>query len=122
MFHPGDAIREIARTLKPGGLHVCTVPLVNTGDPSQRRATLGPDGAVVHLAEPQHHVNPIDPAGALVTIDWGYDIAEYFSREAGLVTTIHLIDDLSRGIRGALNEVLVCRKPGPPPPGDAFSI
>ena len=32
------AIEEIARTLKPGGFHICTVPIMNKAEPSVRRA------------------------------------------------------------------------------------
>jgi len=114
IFEPGLAIAEIARTLKPGGMHVGTAPLANKGRPSERRARRLPDGSVEHLAEPLHHQNPIDAEGSLVTIDWGYDIADYFDAHAPLSTTIHALDDLNRGIRGEFLEVLVSRKAGPP--------
>ena len=29
IFNPQSAFREIARTLKPGGAHIFTVPLIN---------------------------------------------------------------------------------------------
>jgi hypothetical protein len=114
VFEPDRAIAEIARTLKPGGLHVATVPLANKGSPSQRRARRTADGEVEHLAHPLHHLNPISENGSLVTIDWGYDIADYFDRHGGLNTTIHALDDLSRGIRGEFLEVLVSRKAAVP--------
>jgi hypothetical protein len=68
---------------------------------------------VEHLAPAEYHGNPMDPDGALVTIDWGYDIADYLDRASGLSTTIHTIDDLSQGIRAAYIEVLVSRKGRP---------
>jgi Zn ribbon nucleic-acid-binding protein len=114
LLDPGRAIREIARTLKPGGLHIATVPLVRRDGVSTRRARRDADGEVEHLQEAAHHRNPIDPEGSLVTIDWGYDIADFFDREAGLNTTIWSLDDLSRGIRAELIEVLVSRKAAPP--------
>ena len=111
IFEPGRAIAEIARTLKPGGMHICTVPLVRNAQRSARRAKRSPDGEVMHLAPPEYHYNPIDPDGALVTIDWGFDISDYFDRNSGLNTTVFQIDDLTRGIRAQFNEVLVSRKP-----------
>ncbi|MBW3560694.1 MAG: class I SAM-dependent methyltransferase [Proteobacteria bacterium] len=114
LFEPDRAIAEIARTLRPGGLHMGTAPLARAGLPSVRRARRTADGAVEHLDQPLHHANPIDEQGSLVTIDWGYDIADYFDAHGGLNTTIHALDDLSRGIRGALLEVLVSRKAAPP--------
>ena len=114
LFEPDRAIAEISRTLKPGGLHVATVPLVRKDGASRRRARRGDDGHVEHLDEAAHHLNPVDADGSLVTVDWGYDIADYFDVHGGLNTTIFAIDDLSRGIRAELIEVLVSRKAAPP--------
>jgi len=110
MFDPARAVAEIARTLTPTGLHVFTVPIANGPSASQRRASRDADGTVTHLFEPLHHLNPISEEGSLVTIDWGYDIAAYLDQHGSMTTTIFSIDDLSLGIRGALNEVLVSRK------------
>lgn len=114
LFAPDRAIAEIARTLKPGGLHIATVPLVRKDGASLRRARRSADGAVEHLEEAAHHLNPVDAGGSLVTVDWGYDIADYFDLHGGLNTTIYALDDLSRGIRAELIEVLVSRKAAPP--------
>lgn len=110
VFHPDRAISEIARTLRPGGAHICTVPITRKAQPSVRRAALV-DGKIVHHLEPQYHGNPISSEGSLVTVDWGYDIASYLARASGLDVTMVVIDDIDRGIRAALIEVLVCRKP-----------
>ena len=48
--------------------------------------------------------------GSLCTVDWGYDITDYFTVHSGMPTSIYYIDDLSRGIRASLIEVLVSRK------------
>lgn len=109
LFRPDRAAAEIARVLRPGGLHVCTVPIANKDLPSCRRARLV-DGRVEHLKDPQHHGDPVNADGALVTVDWGYDIAAYLDRHSGLTTTIHYIDDLTKGIRAQAIEVLVMRK------------
>jgi SAM-dependent methyltransferase len=111
VFHPDKAIKEIARTLSTGGAHICTVPIVKKSMPSSRRASLV-DGQVIHHVPPEFHGNPVDDAGALVTIDWGYDIAGYLSNASGLVSTLHHIDDLSRGIRAEFIEVMVNAKLG----------
>lgn len=112
VFDPAGAFAEIARTLRPGGAHVFTVPLVHRQHPSARRARMGEDGVIEHLHEPQYHGNPVSEDGALVTVDWGYDICRYIHAASGLYTHMFLIDDLSRGIRADLNEVLVTVKPG----------
>jgi hypothetical protein len=46
LFQPDLAIREIARTLVPGGAHVLTVPIVRGSEASRRRAKVI-DGQVV---------------------------------------------------------------------------
>jgi SAM-dependent methyltransferase len=108
LMDPDAAIVEIVRTLKPGGAHIMTVPIVNRNCASRRRAKLV-NGEIVHLAEPQYHDNPVAD-GSLVTIDWGYDIADYLSLKSGSPTTMHVIDDLSQGIRAEYIEVVVTRK------------
>jgi SAM-dependent methyltransferase len=111
VFHPSRVFTEIARTLRPGGAHVCTVPLVNKSKPSKLRARVEGDGHVVHLQSPVYHGNPISGEGSLVTVDWGYDICRHIFESCGLFTHIVYIDDLSRGIRAEHIEVLVTVKP-----------
>lgn len=123
VFAPDLALCEIARTLKPGGLHICTVPIVNKEKPSVRRAGRRRDGTIEHFLEPIFHDNPMDPNGSLVTIDWGYDIAAWWDRASGMSTTIWSIEDMDRGISGEYIEVLVSRKLGIPDlSGDAPPI
>jgi SAM-dependent methyltransferase len=110
IFDPAKAFAEIARTLKPGGAHIFTVPIVNKQNPSKLRAFMREDGEIEHVEEPQYHGNPVDPKGSLVTMDWGYDISEYILKTAQLYTTIVYIDDISSGIRAEYIEVLVSRK------------
>ena len=111
VYDPSAAFREIARTLKPGGSHVFSVPLVNKHQPTQVWATRNRDGSPNFLHEPDYHGNPVDPRGAPVTMRWGYDIVDYIKRESGLSTCIEAIDDLGLGIRAEFNEILVMRKP-----------
>ncbi len=109
VFEPQRDVAEIARVLRPGGVHICSVPIVNKSSPSRRRARLTAQG-VEHLMEPQYHGDPVHADGSLVTVDWGYDIAAYLDRHSGLHTTILYIDDLSRGIRAEAIEVLIMHK------------
>lgn len=111
VFHPSRVFREIARTLKPGGAHVFTAPLWKKQEPSVLRARLEADGTLVHLDKPVYHGNPISDQGSLVTVDWGYDICRHIFEACGLYTCIVQIDDLSRGIRADLIEVVVTLKP-----------
>jgi len=110
IFDPSRAFVEIARTLRPGGMHIFTVPLVNKFQPSKRRAKMQ-GGQVIYVAPPQYHGNPVGDGNALVTVDWGFDICEHIFDACGLFTHVVKIDDLSRGIRAEYIEVLVTVKP-----------
>lgn len=113
LFRPDLAIREIARTLRPGGANIMTAPLVNKAAPSQRRASLI-NGEIVHHLPAEYHGNPIDPNGSLVTVDWGYDIAEYLSAASGLSTVLYSYDDHQRGLCAEYLEVIGSWKRPPP--------
>lgn len=110
VLDPAAGFREVARTLRPGGMHIFTTPLVNKDRPSEVWASRAPDGAVVHHHEPEYHGNPIDRNGSLVTMHWGYDITDHIHDACGLPTTIVHIDDLSHGVRAEFIEVCVTRK------------
>jgi SAM-dependent methyltransferase len=112
VYHPSKVFREIARTLKPGGAHIFTTPLVNKDKPSKRRARMSEDGQISHLEPPAYHANPISDKGSLVTVDWGYDICQAIFESCGLFTHLVYIDDLSMGIRAEYIEVLVTLKSG----------
>jgi SAM-dependent methyltransferase len=112
VFQPLRAFREIARTLRPGGAHVFTVPMMNGARPSKVRATMSEEGEVHHLEPPVFHGNPISAEGALVTMDWGLDIGRHIFEACGLYTQVFQIDDLDQGIRGEFIEVFVTGKPG----------
>jgi len=111
VFDPGSVFKEVARTLKPGGAHMSTVPLVKGAhEESLVRAHLE-DGTIVHDLEPDYHGNPIDSSGSLVVTEWGYDICQRIHEASGLFTSVIKIDDLSQGIRAEYIEVLVTHKP-----------
>ncbi len=111
IFNPAATFREIARTLRPGGMHIFTVPLVNKERPTEVCAELSPDGTVKHFGEPEYHGNQVSEKGSLVTRRWGYDICEFIFRASGLFTEMVYLDNLQHGIRADYIEVLVTRKP-----------
>tara|TARA_B100001059_G_scaffold113776_2_gene113947 strand:+ start:2374 stop:4221 length:1848 start_codon:yes stop_codon:yes gene_type:complete len=112
VFDIDAAFREIARTLKPGGAHIFTTPLVNGPSAATRPAArLLEDGSIEYLEPPEYHGNPIDAEGSLVTWKYGYDIVDIIKEATGLETSIVLLDDMTLGIKGEYLEVLVTRKP-----------
>ena len=111
VYNPDLAFKEIARTLKPGGAHIFTVPIVNKCNPKKIRARLNERHEFEYLHEPVYHGNPIDDNGSLVTVDWGFDICHFIYNRSGLFTYLIHIDDLSMGIRADFFEVLMTLKP-----------
>jgi len=112
VMHPERAFAEIARTLKPGGAHIFTVPLPNGKSPTQRRAR-EENGHIEFMKPPVYHGNPIDPKGTLVTFDYGYDIVSLIATWAGMPTSIWVIDNALNGVRPYYTHTLVSYKPTP---------
>lgn len=110
VMEPDAAFREIARVLRPGGFHIFSVPLVRKCEPSRRRARPRPDGTVELLLEPEYHGNPVDNAGSLVTMDWGFDILTAIANASGMAGQIIHTDDLDQGIRAEFIEIVVSIK------------
>lgn len=110
VFNPEAAFREIGRVLRSGGAHVFTVPLVRKNEASRPRAMRNGKGEVEYLFEAQYHGNPVDENGSLVTMDWGYDITSFISKVSGMPGHIVFIDDIDRGIRAELIDVVISFK------------
>ncbi len=111
IFDPAQGFREIARTLRPGGAHIFTTPLVNKNSPTQWCARRVSDGGIEHLIDPpEYHGNPVSAEGSLVTVHWGYDIVKFIFDACGLFTEMIYIDALDLGIRAEFIEVLITRK------------
>jgi hypothetical protein len=108
ILDPGRAFSEIARTLKPGGAHVFTVPWYYWKKTLVR--AISENGSIKHLEEPDYHGNPIDPNGSLVVREWGWDLCDFIYAHSGLTTTAIRINDESRGIKAEFIEVFISRK------------
>lgn len=107
--YPEKAFCEIARTLKPSGAHIFTVPCDVNSD-TVIRASLSPSGEIIHQKPPVYHGNPIDSKGSLVYRDWGRDLPEFIRKTSGLRTEVVRIHKAWQGIEPQLNEVYISRK------------
>jgi SAM-dependent methyltransferase len=110
---PDRVMREVARTLVPGGSHVFTVPTYKGKVESERRARYLPDGIVEHLAEPEYHGNPVSDEGSLVTFHYGYDLPELIHQWSGLEVEVVRFHDHRHGLIGDMTEVYIATRPGP---------
>jgi SAM-dependent methyltransferase len=104
---PDVVLREVRRTLRPGGAYLFTVPTYKGKVASERRAHYKPDGSVEHMAEPEYHGNPVSDAGSLVTFHYGYDFAELIHAWSGLDVEVVRFHNPTHGIIGDFTEVYV---------------
>ena len=73
---PELGLKEIFRTLKPGGRLLLSVPFLRDQQNTQVRARLHSDGSLEHLAEPQYHGDPVSAAGCLCFQEFGWDLLD----------------------------------------------
>ncbi len=69
------AFKESARVLKPGAVHIFSVP-AGTGNTFKRSDWI--DGKLNHFVEPEYHYDPLDKNGCLVYWNFGDDLGTYF--------------------------------------------
>jgi SAM-dependent methyltransferase len=72
---PAAAFRESARVLRPGGVHVFTVPPKAV---TLQRAALDHGITRILMDPPEYHWDPLDPAGVLVYWEYGPDLGDVF--------------------------------------------
>lgn len=106
---PEQAFCEIARTLKPGGAHMFTVPCDLTAN-TVVRVSLASTREPIHHLPPVYHGNPIDYKGSLVFRDWGRDLPDIIRTASGMETEIVRLCDFWRGIEPVFNEIYISRK------------
>lgn len=110
IYDPEKAFKEIHRTIKPGGAHIFSVPLINRFEKTQRWAQKGDDGEPIFLFEPEWHGNPVSSKGSPVTMHWGYDIIDFIKNCTGAECKIVYYDDIHSGIRAEFREIIVSKK------------
>jgi SAM-dependent methyltransferase len=101
------AFGELHRVLRPGGLLIFTVPLMDAPDTIERARL--ENGAIVHLREPEYHGDRLRGRRAVLAFrTYGLDILHRL-RDAGFEASVERLDDRRHAIAGA--KVVVGRKP-----------
>jgi SAM-dependent methyltransferase len=109
VMHPDKAFHEIARVLKPGGMHIFTIPWYPELEVTRQRAQMV-NGKIKYIEEPVYHGNPVDEKGALVTFDWGLDFIDFIYAHSKMSTIIHSEINRSLGLEAKFLEVFISRK------------
>lgn len=111
IFNPDRAAKEISRVLKPGGIHIFTVPKAKGIGKSYPRARIS-DGKIEYIKEDIYHSNPVGDGKALVTWDYGDDFEYLINGWSGLSVATYVTRDRNLGIDAEFIEVFVARKMG----------
>jgi SAM-dependent methyltransferase len=108
---PYRAHRELFRVLRPGGVHVFTIPFLESQYLDERRAYIDDRGEVVHLADPVYHADPVNPVpGALVFTYFSLEMLVRLA-EIGFATEMYWLHIPGAGILGQEATVFAARKP-----------
>jgi SAM-dependent methyltransferase len=75
MEDPWAGFAEIQRVLRPGGMHIFTVPL-HEGLKTRPRTRRGHAGELIPLLPPVRHKDPLNSEGAFVFWDYGDDLPQ----------------------------------------------
>jgi len=110
IYNPEKAFKEIHRTLKKGGAHIFSVPLINKHKKTEVWATKGENGEPVFLKEEEWHGNPIDSKGSPVTMHWGFDIIDFIEEHTDSSCEIIYLNNIDFGIRAEYIEIIVAKK------------
>jgi hypothetical protein len=111
LFSPFEALREIYRSLKQGGVCIFTAPTYSDRVSSEQVAWITPEGELMVKGEPEYHGNPQNPEkGALVTWRYGYDLPLLIQRESGFDVEVRRWQSREIAAMGTMTEVYICRK------------
>jgi SAM-dependent methyltransferase len=111
IFSPFLALKEIYRTLRPGGLCLFTAPTYPERTKSEQVAFQLAGGGMHIIGEPEYHGNPQRPEdAALVTWRYGYDLPLLIQRETGFDVEVRRWQSKQISVMGIMTEVYICTK------------
>jgi len=106
---PYLAHRRVFEILKPGGVHIFTVPFSQLPHDTIH-ATLDPDGEINFVGEPLMHGDPIRPEGVPVFTIFGQEMVQKLCNY-GFDTYAFEVHSPAQGILGSGSLVFLARKP-----------
>ncbi len=108
LFDPFQALREIKRTLKPGGRCIFSAPTHVELASSQQVASIAKDGSLIVVGEPEYHGNPQSEENrSLVAWRYGYDLPTLISRSTGFDVEVRRWHAPSQAIAGRMTEIYI---------------
>lgn len=121
---PLQAMKEILRTLQPGGYFIGSVPLVMKQFRSYMRICLDFNNEIESFTCPKEiHGNPVSQEGSLMTVSWGYDIVDIIRHEFHALSCLFFRKDLPLNIGSSTAEyieILVVQRKRVPYDGQTF--
>lgn len=111
LFEPFVALREMSRTLRPGGKCLFSTPTMWDRMETARAARLLADGATEIIGVPEYHGNPQDPSGgSLVTWRYGYDLPALIMRETDFDVEVRRYQSRKAAAMGVMTEIYILSK------------
>ena len=109
LFDPFGALREIERTLIPGGRCLFTVPTYPERTRSEQVAFKETAGVRV-VGKPEYHGNPQNAEGSVVTWRYGYDLPHLIAIKTGFDIEVRRWYYRAKAIMGPMTEVYILTK------------
>lgn len=109
---PYQAHAEIYRVLKPGGVHIFTIPFHEHGEEDSVRATLDPTQpeGIRHIEPPIYHADPLSPKGVLVFTIFARGMVKKLEKQ-GFSTQVHRLWNPLFGLLGDNGLLFISQKP-----------
>jgi len=85
---PNQALKEVFRVLRPGGMLFLSVPFHLDKEKSEQRAELT-NGRLVQIKPSIYHGNPVSDDGSLVITDFGWDFIDNVKQAGFASVTLH---------------------------------